>query len=199
MRLLAFSDLHRDQAAARAIAHAADDADVLVGAGDFGTQGAGAAETLSILADCGKPIIVVHGNHDDPAEVAAVCAASPTLRYLHGASLTLNGVAFFGLGGEIPARNAFAWNASETERDAAELLKRCGGGAILATHTPPHGLADLQRGGGHEGSVSIRRCVEATAPRLVLCGHIHHAWGMRARCGPASVANLGPAVNWFQI
>lgn len=199
MRLLAFSDLHRDQAAARAIVDASGDADILVGAGDFGTRGDGAADTLSILADCGKPVVVVHGNHDDPAEVAAVCAASATLRYLHGDAATVNGVAFFGLGGEIPSRNAFPWNAAETESDAAALLARCARGAVLATHTPPYGLADLQRDGAHEGSASIRNCVEAAAPRLALCGHIHHAWGMRAQCGSTPVANLGPTINWFEI
>ena len=103
------------------------------------------------------------------------------------------------MGGEIPARNAFPWNAAETEEDAAQLLEGCPVGGVLVTHTPPQGLADRQRDGAREGSVSIRRCVETAAPRLALCGHIHAAWGMRAECGPTLVANLGPTINWFEL
>jgi len=51
VRILAFSDLHRDRDAAEAIANASADADLVVGAGDFATMGRGHADTLDVLRD----------------------------------------------------------------------------------------------------------------------------------------------------
>ena len=49
MKILAFSDLHRDVEAARRIVEVSSGADVVVGAGDFATCGEGAKDTLDIL------------------------------------------------------------------------------------------------------------------------------------------------------
>lgn len=199
MKILAFSDLHRDVDAAELILAAGHDADILVGAGDFATQSRGALETLEILDRSEKPVVLVHGNHDEPGEIAGFCQASKQLNYVHGLSISFGGHSFFGLGGEIPSRNTFPWNAAETEEQAATLLADCPQGAILVTHTPPYGLADLQKDGSHEGSSAILDCVKMTSPQLVLCGHIHNAWGMRAQHGTTLVQNLGPRLNWFDI
>jgi len=199
MKILAFSDLHRDVDAAKIILDSSGDADLLIGAGDFATTGQGAGETLSLLAQSAKPVIVVHGNHDDPKEIAGICQPSESLHYLHGQSLSFGGIRFFGLGGEIPSRNGFPWNAAESENRAADMLLECPDDAILITHTPPFELSDLQKGGSHEGSKAIKAHVLAHQPKLVLCGHIHNAWGMTATCGATLVQNLGPTINWFEV
>ena len=49
MKILAFSDLHRDVEAACRIVEASVEADVIVGAGDFATGGEGASDTLGVL------------------------------------------------------------------------------------------------------------------------------------------------------
>ena len=51
MRVLAFSDLHRDQDAARAIVAASVEADVVIGAGDFATRREGLMERLDRSQD----------------------------------------------------------------------------------------------------------------------------------------------------
>lgn len=199
MRILAFSDLHRDQAAARSIIEASGRADVLIGCGDFATRGEGAVETLRILRESVVPVVLVHGNHDDPDEIARFCSDWSEGHYLHGSSVTLSGVPFFGLGGEIPSRNEHPWNAAETEETASVLLADLPAGAVLVTHTPPHGTADIQRDGTHEGSEAIRSAIIAREPHLCLCGHIHNAWGMSGAINETRVFNLGPTINWFEI
>lgn len=197
MKLLAFSDLHRDQDAAQMIVDACRDADLVIGAGDFATRGEGATETLEILKKCLAPVILVHGNHDDPNEISRYCESWQDGHYLHGNAVTIGGQPFFGLGGEIPSRNSYPWNASETEAQATELLNHCPEDAILITHTPPLGVADLQNNGEHEGSAAIHAATSDQKPKLVLCGHIHNAWGMQGCVGSTRVHNLGPTVNWF--
>ncbi len=64
MRILAFSDLHRQKDTARDIVQASSTADVVIGAGDFATRGLGTSDTLDILREMDTPIIMVAGNHD---------------------------------------------------------------------------------------------------------------------------------------
>jgi uncharacterized protein len=199
LRVLAFSDLHRSKSAALAIAEASRQADCVVGCGDFGTQGRGADDTLGILRDISIPLILVHGNHDNPNEIGRFCETSGRFYYLHGRSITINGVTFFGLGGEVPGRNTASWNSAETEAEAAKLLKTMPHDAVLATHTPPFGASDIQSDGSHEGSVAIRSAIETRAPKLSLCGHVHNAWGMSDKIGATRVHNLGPKLNWFDV
>ena len=199
MKVLAFSDLHRDIDAATALVAASAEADVVVGAGDFATKRIGATDTLNILAQCRVPVVLTHGNHDDPDEVQLICAHNPNLHYLHGAAITIGGVSFFGLGGEIPSRNAFSWNAAETEEHATKMLAECPSDAVLVTHTPPCGIADLQKNGDHEGSNAILKAGQLFKPKILLCGHIHHAWGSCGQIGETAVHNLGPTINWFEL
>ncbi len=199
MKILAFSDLHRDRRATRRIVEASVDADILVGAGDFANCGVGLADCIDILKQSHAPVILVPGNHESHSELADLCAESSHLFVLHGESLTLGGVTFFGLGGEIPSRNDAAWNQTLPEKIAAEVLASVDAFDILLTHTPPFGCADLQRDGSHEGSKAIAEALIARVPKLHLCGHIHFSWGADGIVGETFVKNLGPTVNWFDI
>lgn len=199
MRIAAFSDLHRDQEAARRVVEAGTHADIVIGAGDFATHGKGHDETLSILQRIDRPVLLVCGNHDDLGELRRLAAGRPSWHVLHGESVSVLGHAFFGLGYEV-ARSAGALPQScITEQQAADMLEHCPPGAILVTHAPPRGIADLQRDGTHQGSVAIRAAIGSKQPPLVLCGHIHHAWGSYGRVGSSLVVNLGPAVTLFDL
>lgn len=197
MKLIAVSDLHRDLDAAHAVVAAARDADVVIGAGDFATKGVGAAAVFDVLHALKCPFIYVHGNHDNPAELAGLAWAGS--HFLHGSGVEIAGVYFYGVGGETPVRNDADWNVGQSEGVMTQLLAECPMGAVLVTHAPPFGLCDVQKGGTHDGSAAILACVEAKQPRHVLCGHIHAAWGMRGLVGPSQVANIGPEPVEFTL
>ena len=199
MKILAFSDLHRDAEATRAIVAASSDADVLVGAGDFANRGQGAAEIIGILRTADMPTVLVSGNHDNSDELRDLCSGWPQGYFLNAQPVTLGNITFFGLGGEIPQRNNAEWNEAISEEEASKALTACPNNAILITHMPPFGHADLQRNGTHDGSKSITIAIEEKQPILHFCGHIHSAWGMSGKIGTTSVHNLGPTVNWFKL
>ncbi|MBR0780300.1 metallophosphoesterase family protein [Bradyrhizobium iriomotense] len=199
MRILAFSDLHRNGDLAREILRASEDADVVIGAGDFATKGIGHEDTLSVLKELAAPTVFVAGNHDVLASLRASFDDRANIHVLHGEAVRIGQIDFFGLGFEIPAGADEPWNQRMEEADAAVHLKKCPPRAVLVTHSPPYGVADIQRDGTHVGSRTIRDAVRDSAPRLHLCGHIHHAWGTCGIIGNCSVHNLGPSLNWFTV
>ncbi len=199
MRLLAFSDLHRDVAKAELIAAASASADVVVGAGDFATMGMGLADTLGILRRVTVPVLLVCGNHESLADLREACAGWAAARILHAEAVTLETVTFFGLGYEISTVPRGPWNSQISEEQASLDLADCPAGAVLITHAPPFGVADTQADGTHDGSRAIRAAIEIKKPKLSLCGHIHNAWGRSGMIGASPVHNLGPALRWFDI
>jgi Icc-related predicted phosphoesterase len=191
MRLLLFSDLHRDVDAAKALVDRAADADVLVGAGDFAVVRRGIGDVIDVLRAVSKPCVLVPGNGESDSELREACEGWPAAHVLHGSGTTLDGMPFFGLGAAVPVTPFGDWSFDLSEEAAEELLAPCPEGAVLVSHSPPHGHVDVSRG-RHLGSRAVRRAIERVSPRLVVCGHIHDSWGERATLGSTLVVNAGP-------
>jgi uncharacterized protein len=199
MRLLAFSDLHRDMAMAKGVVAASLDVDVVVSAGDFATRGIGLQDTLDILRRLAVPFVLVPGNHDDLEELRLACVDWPLAHVLHGESVTLQGVPFFGIGFGSGVINPEPWNKALDEQDAARLLRDVPKDAVLISHSPPHGIADQQKDGRHDGSPALRDAIRIHQPSLTICGHIHNGWGQSGRIGQTPVHNIGPQARLFVI
>ena len=197
MKILAFSDLHQARARAADIVAASADADLVIGAGDFGNQGRGVAEAMAMLAGIQAPLVMVPGNNESLEELRA--AAPEGAQVLHGSGVTIEGITLYGIGGGIPPLPMCDWSWDFTEDAAAELLAGAEGADVLISHSPPRGIADEVRGLGPVGSVAIRDAIARVQPALVVCGHIHDCWGQEGMVGAARVVNLGPTVNWFEV
>ena len=197
MKLLLFSDLHADADAARQIVERARAADVVIGAGDFGNLRRDLRLCVEILRAIRRPAVLVAGNNESTEELTEACADWPGAHVLHGSGITLNGVAFFGIGGGIPVTPFGSWSYDFTEEQAAGLLADCPAGCVLVSHSPPKGAADVSSSGRSLGSVAVRQTVIRQRPLLVVCGHIHASAGQQAAIGPSPVINAGPAgVEW---
>ncbi len=192
MKLLLFSDLHCDAGAARQLVERARTADLVVGAGDFGTVRRGLAKTLDVLRAIEAPAVVVPGNGESFEELQAACRSWSSVHVLHGSGTAIDGVDIFGLGGGVPVTPFGDWSWDFTEEQAAQLLADCPQGGILVSHSPPKGAADVSSAGGSFGSTAVREAVEAKHPRLVVCGHIHESWGRQEKIGDSLVVNAGP-------
>ena len=187
MRLLAFSDLHRDERAARSLAERAADVDVVPGVGDFATKHRGLEATIDALREIDRPVLLVPGNNETEPALRAACEGWPAARVLHGDAIDVDGVTFFGLGGAVP-ETPFDWSFDLTEEQAEGLLQPLPDGAVLLVHSPPKGHVD-----GGLGSIAVLHAIEARQPQAVLCGHVHDCWGQQSRVGRSSIRNLGPA------
>ncbi|MEM9405614.1 MAG: metallophosphoesterase [Acidobacteriota bacterium] len=191
MRLLLFSDLHRDIAATELLLERSANVDVLVGAGDFAVVRQGINDVLRVLRTVEKPCIFVPGNGESFDELEAACAGWSGAHVLHGSGVELDGVSFFGLGGGVPVTPFGDWSWDLSEDEAADLLERCPESAVLVSHSPPFGTADTARG-QHLGSTAVRDTLRSKSPKLLVCGHIHDSWETDVTVETTRVINAGP-------
>lgn len=196
MRLLAFSDLHRDLEQGRRLVELADDADVVIGAGDFASVHEGLEETIAVLRAIATPTLLVPGNNETEAALREAAAGWNAASVLHGEAAELEGTTFFGLGAGIPV-TPFDWSFDLTDAEAETMLRECPDGAVLVVHSPPRGHVD-----GHDkhlGSEAILWTIEERRPPLAVCGHIHECWGEEAAVGSTRVLNLGPSGTMLEL
>ncbi len=197
MRLLAFSDLHRDRDAAHRLVDLAHQADVVIGAGDFASFHLGLDGVIDALSAITAPTILVPGNNESDTALWRACGGWKAATVLHGEQTEIGGRVFFGLGAGVP-KTPFPWSFDLSEEDAAHRLESCPEGAVLVLHSPPKGHLDKVYG-RHLGSKAILRAIERVKPPIAVCGHIHQCWGQEARVGSARVLNLGPEGTWLEL
>ena len=196
MRLLAFSDIHRDLDQARRIADMAREADVVVAAGDFGSVHRGVEQLIDMLVVIETPTVLVPGNNETLDELRGACGGWRAATVLHGSGVDIDGVSFWGLGGGIPT-TPWPWSFDLTEEEAEVALASCPDGVdVLVLHSPPHGYLDGDRSLGSE---ALLRAVERVRPSVAVCGHIHECAGQEAAVGPTRLFNLGPAGTWIEV
>jgi Icc-related predicted phosphoesterase len=198
MRLLAFSDLHRDLDQAAALVEMAAEADVVIGAGDFASVHEGLEEAIGAFAAIETPTVLVPGNNETDAALREATAGWDAATVLHGEGATIEGAEFFGLGAGVPV-TPWEWSFDLDDETAAGMLAPCPEGAVLVLHSPPQGHCDANGGGDHFGSEALREAIERKRPRLAVCGHIHESWGCESRIGDTPVRNLGPKGTWIDV
>ena len=197
MKLLCFSDLHRDRKLAAGLVGKASDADVVVGVGDYASVRLGLEGALEPLRAIAAPMVLIPGNNESESELRKACEGWTNATVLHGEQAQIEGVTFFGLGGGVPT-TPFPWSFDLSEREADEKLEACPDGCVLVVHSPPKGYVDESHG-RHLGSEAILAAIEIKRPVLAVCGHIHEAWEQEATIGATPVVNLGPRGRFFEL
>jgi Icc-related predicted phosphoesterase len=198
VRLLAFSDLHRDLGQARKLAEMSADADVVIGAGDFASIHQGLDEAIGALAAIETPTVLVPGNNETDEALRQAAAGWEAAVVLHGDGTSIEGAEFFGLGAGVPI-TPWEWSFDLDDQTATQKLAACPEGAILVLHSPPQGHCDTNGAGDHFGSAALLDAIEQKRPRLAVCGHIHESWGCESRVGDTPVHNLGPTGTWIDV
>lgn len=198
MKILAFSDIHRDLDQAEKLTELSRDADVVIGAGDFASIHQGLDEMIDALAGIAKPTVLVPGNNETADALREAAAGWPAATVLHGERTELDGQGFFGLGSGVPV-TPWDWSFDLDETAAERLLSGLRENDVLVVHSPPKGHCDRSGDGLSLGSTAILSAIEEKKPRLAVCGHIHEAWGQEGTVGPTRIVNLGPAGRFFEL
>ena len=195
MKLLAISDLHGKRAALERILRAATNPQVILLGGDITHFGTGneAAHIVQRCRETGATVLAVAGNCDSPE-------IDRTLERLGvgllGRGVAVEGTGFYGLSG-MPR-----WHGSMYELTEVEIATALAAGRtmleanadveryVLLSHPPPRDAADATHYGDRVGSVALREHIERHPVDLVICGHIHEAYGT-THIGKTPIVNCG--------
>jgi Icc-related predicted phosphoesterase len=198
VKLLAFSDLHRDLGQAAELVAMSTEADVVIGAGDFASMHEGLDETISALAAIETPTVLVPGNNETEGALRQAASSWSAATVLHGSGAEIGGVEFYGLGAGIPV-TPWDWSFDLDDETASKMLAGCPRDAVLVLHSPPRDHCDSNGTDMHFGSPALLLAIEEKAPRVAVCGHIHESWGCKSQIGSTPVRNLGPKGTWIEV
>lgn len=200
MKILAFGDTHGMPNALATIKKKAAHADLLICLGDFTFFGQHEEAILEEIADIGKPVLIIHGNHEDEHVLDGIEKRFPRLTNLHEKVVSIGNIRFIGYGG-----GGFGHHDSRFEKFARKVSSELSSGdvAVLVTHGPPHNtkldhmyfLTDP-----HVGCKSKRAFIEKTSQiKLALSGHIHETFGAVDKIGETVLMNPGPRGKIIEI
>ncbi len=131
--------------------------------------------------------IAVHGNCDYESVLEVELDA---MEFIHGRSVKIDDLTIFGVGGSgyTPFNTPSEYSEEEIESmlRSFEIVEN----SILLSHCPPKGVLDRTFSGVHAGCSALRKFADQFD--LVICGHIHEAYGVHSKDGIFAV-NPGPA------
>jgi uncharacterized protein len=193
VRFQIFSDIHSDQRALER--NLAVEADYYIAAGDLVSWARGLDRMGEIMQPKADRVLVIPGNHESEADIAAFCAKYGFTN-LHRQSRQFGSWHIAGLGYSSPT--PFNTPGEYTEEEIACHLEPFAALSplILVCHCPPKpSMLDRTRDGQHHfGSAAIATFLAAHQPRYFFCGHIHEAEGVIEKLGETCTGvNVGKA------
>jgi len=185
MKIFAFVDMHGSKKALENIFLKGKNADVVVCAGDFTIFGQGYGQIMHVLNKIGKPVLLIHGNHEDDTMGEHMKNFS-NCYFIHNTHFDFGDYCFIGWGG-----GGFAFKDKTFEKNKEKLKKLSKGKKIiLVTHAPPYKTKIDKVHGVHAGNKSIRHFIEEVHPCVAISGHLHECVGYD-KIGKTVVINPG--------
>jgi Icc-related predicted phosphoesterase len=194
MKIVALTDIHGMYDVAGRILAREPDADVLILGGDITSNGVLDDEPLDRLFRHSQVCVAVAGNMDSVCVDEALVGRGLSIS---GRGMLVGGVGFFGVSGSphSPLHTPYEISEDSILTTAEQGWSQvCGASVrIFVPHAPPANTrVDRTFLGMHVGSVSVRTFIERRQPEIVVCGHIHEAWGS-VKMGNTHVLNCGAA------
>ena len=192
MKIAFATDLHDSPRTMEWLARTIAEYNLVIIGGDVGSISS-MNEILNFAKSSPKPIIIVPGNHDTP--IADFWSRN---NMLHIETKKVGKYLVGGIGGSLPVQGSIM------EFDETEYLQMCknlGPVDILVIHQPPKGTkcslaydVTSQTSLTDIGSIAVRKYIEETRPRLVLCGHVHESPAVDW-IGDTVIVNPGPFLS----
>lgn len=190
MKILAFTDMHGSGAAYRKIKTNANlhKPDVLACAGDITIFENKITFWLRKLNSIGKPVVIVHGNHEEPSSFNTNLR---NIHFAHKKHFILNNTLFLGYGG-----GGFS-DVDEEFRKTGEkfndiIAKNKDKKIIFITHAPPYKTRLDNLNGEHCGNKTLRHFIDRNRIDLHVCGHLHENFGREDKIKHTRIVNPGP-------
>ena len=191
MKILAFVDLHGSLNALKKIASVAkkENVDYIICAGDITIFGDSAGYILKKIDAIGKPVMMLHGNHESESSLRNMCSKTKNVKFLHKEVLEVGDYVFLCYGG-----GGFSLEDKEFEIWSKKAMETIGEDKkiILVTHAPPYGTKLDPILDQPAGNKSIRRFIKLVQPKLAISGHLHENSGASDKIDKTKLINPGP-------
>lgn len=187
MKLLAFSDLHEEEAALESLKRMARGYDRVLICGDISRSVSFAEDVLKAFPKA----LIIPGNWDSE-QVNRMLESSP--QWMHGRRVKLaDGINIAGFGYSAPTPFGTFGELSEQDIYAGMAKLELDSSTLLMLHSPPKGHFDEGMLGRHIGSESVLRMIKERKPLAAFFGHAHEHEGV-SKLGPTTLVKL-PAAN----
>jgi Icc-related predicted phosphoesterase len=188
MRILAFTDLHAKERAYEKLRKKAEQCDCVICAGDFTIFGKDWLKMGEKLSRLGKPVFLVHGNHESEEIINRIARLHKNIIPVHKRVVRFNNITIFGYGGL-----GFISDAPEFERvlKAADKQLREAENLIFVTHQPPYGTIVDFIYDEYVGNKSFTQFDRRYKPLIHICGHIEENSFKREMLGRTLLINPG--------
>lgn len=189
MNILFFADTHGDMDTLRTLKNKSSNADIVVCAGDISQMELHLPELIEYMDTFDKPVLMIHGNHEDDRGMKDLCEESDNVIFIHKGVHHVNDSIFMGYGGDgfsakdpefIRVANAFF----KPEAKDKEKI-------ILITHGPPHNTVIDNLNGDNRGNKSYREFIDDVKPHIAVSGHLHENSGKSHQIGRTLFMNPG--------
>jgi len=189
LNILFFADVHGDMNTFRNLKNKAAKADLVVCAGDISQMEINLPNLIEYLDTFNKPVLMIHGNHEDERRLKELCEQSNNLIFLHKAVHHINKYIFMGYGGD-----GFSTNDPEFTRVANAFFKKEAKDKdkiIFITHGPPYDTVIDNLNWDNRGNKSYREFIDDIQPHIAVSGHLHENSGKTHQIGRTLFINPG--------
>jgi Icc-related predicted phosphoesterase len=193
MKILAFVDLHGSLKALKRLQKAVEreKPDVIVCAGDLSIFEQNIDYILHRISKFRKPVLMVHGNHEDEKTMKKSCGLFENVTFIHGKAYVHDDTLFLGWGG-----GGFSTSDKEFEKKAKNFEKKMKGfeKAVMVTHAPPYNTKIDRIIEESCGNKSIRNFISKNTKKIkvAISGHLHENAGKEDHIKETRIVNPGP-------
>ncbi len=191
MKILAFTDIHGDISLIDEIEAKSKHADVLVCCGDLSIFSTDLEKIMKRLDMLGKPLLLIHGNHETEEEMKVISRKLNNTYYAHKKFINIDNHLFVGYGGGGFSRSFTGFDGFEKQMEK-RLKKRLHKKTVFFTHAPPFTTMLDRINQEHSGNESITSFIRRFSVDYHFSGHFHENAGCKDRIGNTILMNPGP-------
>src|SRR3989338_2297821 len=194
MKILAVGCLHGDISKVRRLADKAEKekVDLVVLCGDLTLADSSTENLIGPFLKKNKKVIFVPGNHDS-IDTMYFLKDFYKISHIHGYSLNINGIGFFGCGGapyvgpNLTLSEEEIFSNLKKGHDKIKYLKK----KVMVTHAHPKGsIGETLAHPIVKASKAVRKAIDQFKPNLLLYSHVHEAEGIEEIIGSTKLINV---------
>ena len=183
--------MHGSLSVLKKLKQKAKNVDIILCAGDFTIFEQGIEHFLSAFNKLKKPVLMIHGNHEEEGLLRRACEEYKNIFFLHKNHFVQEDILFLGWGG-----GGFSQTDKEFEKHSKKLKKLMEKhkekAIVLITHAPPYKTKLDMIFKEHHGNKSIRTFIKENKIDLSFSGHLHENNNQQDKINKSTVINPGP-------